>query len=151
MSPNNLYEDAFEDPATAGLKTLGRLEQVLAVQLGIRHRHQSIVEHRRHRARQPPTLAEVDAFLADRTSGADEAAVDRLLDGRPEFVVDAVDFGLALGAADVTIKATSIGKRRHELATIGQVADTGRRAPTDTGRSAVLWQITSAGRQAMQL
>lgn len=51
----------------------------------------------------------------------------------------------------VTIKSTSIGKRRHELATIGQVADTGRRAPTDTGRSAVLWQITSAGRQAMQL
>jgi hypothetical protein len=63
------------------------------------------------------------------------------------------DYGLSEMAArrGVTIKATSIGKRRHELATIGQVADTGRRAPTDTGRSAVLWQITTAGRQAMQL
>ena len=62
------------------------------------------------------------------------------------------DHGLSEMAArrGVTIKATSIGKRRKELEVIGQVADTGRRAPTDTGRSAILWAITNAGRQAMQ-
>jgi len=43
------------------------------------------------------------------------------------------------------VKATSLGVRRKELVTLGLVRNSGRRAPSDTGTSSIVWALTAAG------
>lgn len=45
------------------------------------------------------------------------------------------------------IKQTSVGVRRKELVRLGLVADSGTRGSSDTGATAIRWQITTAGRK----
>lgn len=52
------------------------------------------------------------------------------------------DYELAI-ALDVL--RTSAGKRRHELACIELVVDSGQRRETDTGTTAIVWRITDHG------
>ena len=61
------------------------------------------------------------------------------------------DWALSQQAArrGITIVPTSIGKRRQELLTVGYVANSGRRAATGTGATAICWQITQAGREEL--
>ena len=54
------------------------------------------------------------------------------------------DFGLA---AVTGVKQTSIGKRRGELRDAGLVEDSGRREQSDTGASAIVWTLTTEGRE----
>lgn len=60
------------------------------------------------------------------------------------------DFDLARLVAPLVgypIKQTSVGVRRKELVRLGLVADSGQRGSSDTGATAIRWQITTAGRK----
>lgn len=60
------------------------------------------------------------------------------------------DFDLARLVAPLVgypIKQTSVGVRRKELVRVGLVADSGQRGTSDTGATAIRWQITTAGRK----
>lgn len=60
------------------------------------------------------------------------------------------DFDLARLVAPLVgypIKQTSVGVRRKELVRLGLVVDSGQRGTSDTGASAIRWQITSSGRK----
>lgn len=61
------------------------------------------------------------------------------------------DWDLSQQAArrGIKIVPTSIGKRRQELLTVGYVCNSGRRRQTGTGATAICWQITSSGKQAL--
>lgn len=58
------------------------------------------------------------------------------------------DDGLSEHAAQhgINLIPTSIGKRRKEMEVAGMVTDSGRRAPTRRGVSAILWELTDIGR-----
>lgn len=58
------------------------------------------------------------------------------------------DFALASRVSTAlgrTVKQTSIGVRRKELVTLGLVRNSGRRAPSDTGKASIVWALTAAG------
>ena len=94
----------------------------------------------------------------DPATSHEAANLDRDLSDKHRLVLQlladhgpATDFDLSQLAArhGITILATSIGKRRHELTVIGYVTNSGRRRPTATGASAICWEITNAGRQLL--
>jgi hypothetical protein len=62
------------------------------------------------------------------------------------------DDGLSERAAQhgVNMIPTSIGKRRRELEESGLVINSGDRAPTRRGVSAILWTLTAAGRESIR-
>ena len=58
------------------------------------------------------------------------------------------DFALASRVSSALgriVKQTSIGVRRKELVTLGLVRNSGRRAPSDTGKASIVWTLTAAG------
>lgn len=62
------------------------------------------------------------------------------------------DDGLSEHAAQhgVELIPTSIGKRRREMEESGFVVNSGHRAPTRRGVSAILWTLTDLGRNSQQ-
>lgn len=79
-----------------------------------------------------------------------QAAADAWPEIRGEQRIAVYRFLLSQGKAGATdyaigqalrIQRTSAGKRRKELLDLGYVIETDRRAATDTGASAIVWQI----------
>lgn len=114
-----------------------------------------IVPHPPSHKRPPPTteerVASRDVSPARRsdpeTSHAAAAAWPEI---RGEQRIAVYRFLLSCGSAGATdyaigqalqIQRTSAGKRRKELLELGYVIETDRRAATDTGASAIVWQI----------
>lgn len=62
------------------------------------------------------------------------------------------DDGLSEHAAQhgINLIPTSIGKRRKEMEVAGLVTNSGHRAPTRRGVSAILWELTDLGRTRLQ-
>jgi hypothetical protein len=57
------------------------------------------------------------------------------------------DFELA---ANNNRQQTSLGKRRGELRDMGLIYDTGRTRPAPSGSSAIVWALTTKGRELME-
>jgi hypothetical protein len=98
------------------------------------------------------------ARASDPDTSHEAAALNRDLSDKHRLVLQlladhgaSTDFDLSQLAArhGITILATSIGKRRHELTVVGFVANSGRRRSTATGASAICWEITGAGRNEL--
>ena len=96
------------------------------------------------RATDPATSHEAAATITVQRMRADHQLVLAALHDHGPMT----DFGIAAKvsvALGRMVKATSLGVRRKELVTLGLVRNSGRRAPSDTGTSSIVWALTAAG------
>ena len=96
------------------------------------------------RATDPATSHEAAATITVQRMRADHQLVLAALHDHGPMT----DFGIAAkvsAALGRMVKATSLGVRRKELVTLGLVRNSGRRAPSDTGTSSIVWALTAAG------
>ncbi len=96
------------------------------------------------RATDPATSHEAAATITVQRMRADHQLVLAALHDHGPMT----DFGIAAkvsAALGRIVKQTSLGVRRKELVTLGLVRNSGRRAPSDTGTSSIVWALTAAG------
>lgn len=90
------------------------------------------------RATDPATSHQAAASITtDKRRAIHAQVLTLLLDG------PLTDFDLA---AHTGLKQTSVGKRRHELCTVGLVCEHDRAGISDTGSACCRWALTAAGR-----
>lgn len=96
------------------------------------------------RATDPATSHEAAATITVQRMRADHQLVLAALHDHGPMT----DFGIAAkvsAALGRIVKQTSLGVRRSELVRLGLVRNSGRRAPSDTGTSSIVWALTAAG------